>query len=132
MKKIVIIILVGISLYIFKYTRTFTPVYILEESTSEVLVEFINKEDYSLSKNIWVDKEDTYDVEDTPDGMEYIPIMSLKNEAYFKEVYFQEGDIIYVKRFPALAVLMLIVIGLVLVLEIWGNFRPEPFNPYRE
>lgn len=132
MKKIVIIILIGISLYIFRYTRTFVPVYVLEESTSEILVEFINKEDYSFSKNTWVDKENTYDVKDTPDGMEYIPIMSLKNEAYFKEVYFQEGDIIYVKRFPALAILMLIVIGLVIVLEIWGNFKPEPFNPYRE
>jgi len=132
MKKVVIIILVGISLYIFRYTRTFVPVYIMEESNNKILVEFINREDYSFSKSTWVSKDNAYDVKDTPDGMEYIPIMSLKNEAYFKDVYFQEGDIIYVKRFPALAILMLIVIALVIVLEIWGNFKPEPFNPYRE
>ena len=132
MKKVVIIILVGISLYIFRYTRIFVPVYIMEESNNKILVEFINREDYSFSKSTWVSKDNAYDVKDTPDGMEYIPIMSLKNEAYFKDVYFQEGDIIYVKRFPALAILMLIVIALVIVLEIWGNFKPEPFNPYRE
>ena len=45
MKKVVIIILVGISLYIFRYTRTFVPVYIMEESNNKILVEFINRED---------------------------------------------------------------------------------------